>query len=106
MTGATSEGRDESFDWSWGCVDLSCFLTRQGIGPRALLLPALSSTSTRDEMAPLQALLAERFETVAPDWPAFGTSDKLARIVLPNAITKAVLLARATGATPCLEPSA
>nr|WP_269751234.1 alpha/beta hydrolase [Acuticoccus mangrovi] len=39
-------------------------------------MPALSSIATRDEMAPLQRLLAARFETVALDWPGFGTTDK------------------------------
>lgn len=76
MKGTVPARRDEAFDWSWGGVDLFCALTRQGSGRRALLLPALSSISTRDEMAPLQTLLAERFETVAPDWPGFGTADK------------------------------
>ena len=76
MTGPTSALHDESVDWSWDGVKLSCPLTRQGTGPRALFLPALSSISTSGEMAPLQALLADRFETVAPDWPGFGTGDK------------------------------
>ena len=30
----------------------------------------------RDEMAPLQSILSESFDTVAPDWPGFGTHDK------------------------------
>lgn len=64
------------YEWSWGGHELTCALTRQGTGPHALLLPALSSISTRGEMAPLQAQLAARFETVAPDWPGFGTDDK------------------------------
>ena len=72
--GPTSAPHDERFDWSWDGVKLSCPLTRQGTGPRALLLPALSSISTRGETAPLQALLADRFETVAPDWPGFYNS--------------------------------
>lgn len=67
---------EESFAWSWAGVALSCQLTRQGSGPHAVLLPALSSISTRHEMQPLQACLAESFETIAPDWPGFGTGDK------------------------------
>ena len=67
---------EESFDWSWAGADISCPLTRQGNGPLALLLPALSSISTRSEMQPLQARMAARYETLAPDWPGFGTSDK------------------------------
>lgn len=76
MTGTAAARHDETSRWSWGGRDLTCALTRRGAGPRALVLPALSSISTRGEMAPLQALLSERFETVAPDWPGFGTDDK------------------------------
>ena len=53
MTGTAPARHDETFDWAWNGQDLTCALTRQGTGPRALLLPALSSISTRDEMAPL-----------------------------------------------------
>ena len=67
---------EESFDWSWAGANISCPLTRQGKGPLALLLPALSSISTRGEMQPLQVRMAERYETLAPDWPGFGTGDK------------------------------
>ena len=45
---------------------------RLGAGPLVLLLPALSSISTRREMRPLQERLASDFTTVAIDWPGFG----------------------------------
>ena len=69
---------DESFAWTWDGTDLSCALTRRGIGAgtgkRVLLLPSMSSISTKDEMAALSTILAENhFETAAPDWPGFGT---------------------------------
>ena len=38
----------------------------------ALLLPALSSISTRDEMRPLAAELADGMCCSIPDWPGFG----------------------------------
>jgi len=76
MTGTARTRHDETFDWAWDQQELSCALTRLGTGPRALLLPAPSSISTREEMAPLQALLSERFETLALDWLGFGTDDK------------------------------
>jgi len=76
MTWTEPARQDETFAWSWGGHDLTCGLTRQGTGSRALLLPSLSSISTREEMTPLQSLLSERFETQAPDWPGFGTADK------------------------------
>jgi pimeloyl-ACP methyl ester carboxylesterase len=47
-------------------------MTCVGAGPKLLLLPALSSISTRFEMRPLQERLAARFSTVAVDWPGFG----------------------------------
>lgn len=47
-------------------------LTRTGTGGELLLLPALSSISTREEMHPLQEKLAGHYSTVAIDWPGFG----------------------------------
>ena len=69
---------EERYAWTWDGVELACVLTRQGsgLGRRAVLLPSMSSISTRDEMAPLQSILSESFDTVAPDWPGFGTHDK------------------------------
>jgi pimeloyl-ACP methyl ester carboxylesterase len=43
-----------------------------GTGPKVLLLPALSSISTRREMHALQERLAPRYSTLAVDWPGFG----------------------------------
>jgi hypothetical protein len=37
-----------------------------------LLLPALSSISTRHEMRPLQERLAREYSTFSIDWPGFG----------------------------------
>ncbi len=58
--------------WSWNGAEVVLGLTREGAGPRALLLPAPSSISTRRELAPLQERLAARFDTVSTDWPGFG----------------------------------
>ena len=58
--------------WSWNGAEVVLGLTRKGTGPRALLLPALSSISTRRELSPLQDRLADRLETVSIDWPGFG----------------------------------
>lgn len=51
-------------------------LDRLGEGPTVLLLPALSSISTRHEMRPLQERLARSFTTIAVDWPGFGVLPK------------------------------
>ena len=49
---------------------------RLGTGPTLLLLPALSSISTRKEMRPLQMHLASTYETISVDWPGFGDRAK------------------------------
>ena len=61
-----------AIDWSWQGEPLRLGVTRLGAGPTLLLLPALSSISTRGEMGPLQALLADSYATVSVDWPGFG----------------------------------
>ena len=47
-------------------------LDEMGAGPRVVLLPALSSISTRAEMHPLMERLAPRFRVLTIDWPGFG----------------------------------
>lgn len=47
-------------------------LSRFGTGPNLLLLPAISSISTRSEMRQLQERLGTSFSTVSIDWPGFG----------------------------------
>ena len=63
--------RDEIV-WCWAGESIPIGLDRLGSGPTVLLLPALSSISTRAEMRPLQERLSDRFATVAIDWPGFG----------------------------------
>ena len=65
---------DEQIAWTVGGKPVAIGLTRMGSGPTLLLLPALSSISTRAEMRPLQERLAETFATGAIDWPGFGTT--------------------------------
>jgi pimeloyl-ACP methyl ester carboxylesterase len=43
-----------------------------GAGPELVLLPALSSISTRTEMYPLLERLASDFHVTTVDWPGFG----------------------------------
>jgi pimeloyl-ACP methyl ester carboxylesterase len=62
----------EFIDWNYGGKEIRIGLDRLGQGPTVLLLPALSSISTRQEMRPLQDQLAADFTTVAMDWPGFG----------------------------------
>jgi len=66
----------EEITWSCDGRDLSIGLDRAGMGPSVLLLPALSSISTRREMHPLQQRLAQSFTAIAIDWPGFGEQPK------------------------------
>ncbi|HEY6257318.1 MAG TPA: alpha/beta hydrolase [Xanthobacteraceae bacterium] len=62
--------------WSWQDRTISLALDEAGSGPLLLLLPALSSISTRAEMHPLMARLTPQFRVVALDWPGFGTAPR------------------------------
>ena len=64
--------QSERFTWQWDDVSIELDVDWHGQGPTVLLLPALSSISTRREMRPLQARLSAKFRTVSADWPGFG----------------------------------
>ncbi len=66
------EEQEQRISWRWRDDAIDLGLSIRGEGPTVLMLPALSSISTRREMAPLQQRLAPRFRTVAIDWPGFG----------------------------------
>lgn len=69
----------QSEELTWDCEGKTCTvgLDRAGTGGKTiLLLPALSSISSRSELHPLQALLSATFSTVAVDWPGFGDRAK------------------------------
>jgi pimeloyl-ACP methyl ester carboxylesterase len=66
------EEQEQRISWRWRDAAIDLGLSIRGEGPTVLMLPALSSISTRREMAPLQQRLALRFRTVAIDWPGFG----------------------------------
>jgi pimeloyl-ACP methyl ester carboxylesterase len=58
--------------WTWSGKTITLGLDWHGQGPVVLLLPALSSISTRREMRPLQERLGAQYRTVSVDWPGFG----------------------------------
>lgn len=66
------EWTEDRIEWVADGKPVQIGLTRAGTGPGMLLLPALSSISTRLEMRPLQERLAEHYSTVGIDWPGFG----------------------------------
>ena len=58
-----------------------------GSGPSVLLLPSLSSISTRRELQPLMKLLATRAHVIAPDWPGFGDQPRPPIAWTPEALS-------------------
>jgi pimeloyl-ACP methyl ester carboxylesterase len=59
-------------EWNWRGETIRLGTLASGAGPKLLLLPALSSISTRHEMRPLQERLAPHYSTLCVDWPGFG----------------------------------
>jgi pimeloyl-ACP methyl ester carboxylesterase len=66
------EAHAKALAWTWQDKTIELGLDWRGEGRTVLLLPALSSISTRREMRPLQDRLSARFRTVSIDWPGFG----------------------------------
>ena len=62
----------DSLELTWRGKTIPVGVDRRGQGPTILMLPALSSISTRSEMRPLGERLASNFTTIAIDWPGFG----------------------------------
>ena len=85
--------------WNWKGDAIRVGYDLLGKGPTLLLLPALSSISTRHEMRPLQERLASAFSTITIDWPGFGD--------LPHAETmkRLFLVQTVPFVFPILEPS-
>ena len=64
----------DSLEWTWRDKTIHLGIDCRGQGPTILMLPALSSISTRSEMRPLGGQLASNFTTIAIDWPGLGTN--------------------------------
>jgi pimeloyl-ACP methyl ester carboxylesterase len=75
------------FSWSWQGQEIALGLDEAGAGAVVLLLPALSSISTRAEMRPLLGRLARHFRVVAVDWPGFGARPRPAMHWTPDALS-------------------
>lgn len=68
--------QNEEICWTHDGHTCAVGMCRTGRGPTVILLPALSSISSRAEMEPIQSQLSDTFTTVAIDWPGFGTLPK------------------------------
>ena len=75
----------ERIEWSWRDRTVTLGIDTRGKGPAVLMLPALSSISTRFEMRPLADKLAPAFASVAVDWPGFGDNPRPAIAWDPDA---------------------
>jgi pimeloyl-ACP methyl ester carboxylesterase len=73
--------------WTWHGKTIDLGFDTSGQGPTVLLLPALSSISTRREMWPLQERLSSQYRTVSVDWPGFGDQARPAIDWIPAAYT-------------------
>ena len=71
-----------------------------GTGTEALLLPALSSISTRREMLPLAHALGERLHCTLPDWPGFGDHPRARLDLSPDALRGFLDTVLAEGSAP------
>ena len=74
-----------TLQWEWDGHTVYLGADSTGANPQVLLLPALSSISTRHEMRPLQARLARRYSTIRVDWPGFGDQPRPAVDWTPQA---------------------
>jgi pimeloyl-ACP methyl ester carboxylesterase len=73
--------------WSWQGSETALGVDEAGDGPSVLLLPALSSISTRREMHPLMRGLAGKWHVIAPDWPGFGDQPRPPIAWTPDALS-------------------
>lgn len=81
------EMRTRQMLWSWQGYEIALGVDSAGDGPTILLLPALSSISTRREMYPLMRRLASRFHVIATDWPGFGDQPRPPIAWTPDALS-------------------
>src|SRR5262245_19625007 len=61
-----------TLEWNWRGKTIRLAPDASAARPEVSLLPALSSSSGRREMHPLQERLAPRYSTLSVDWPGFG----------------------------------
>jgi pimeloyl-ACP methyl ester carboxylesterase len=63
--------------WTWEKGEVTLGMDEAGAGSSVVLLPALSSISTRTEMHPLLNRLSSQFRVTSTDWPGFGDLPRL-----------------------------
>ncbi len=69
-------GTVQSYRWRWHDREYSIATETLGQGAPVLLLPAMSTVSSRSELRELAQRLASAFQVTAIDWLGFGDSDR------------------------------
>ncbi|NCJ05798.1 alpha/beta fold hydrolase [Synechococcales cyanobacterium C] len=73
----SSPPREQHLSWNWQNQTILAAYERFGVGSPVILLPALSTVSTRQEFSGVaQRLVAAGFQGILVDWPGFGESDR------------------------------
>ncbi len=67
----------QTYVWQWQGQEVRVSYERVGRGMPLLLLPSMSTVSSRGEMMPLARELADGCDSMLVDWPGFGDSDRL-----------------------------
>ena len=73
---ASSQNLAQIYHWRWEKHAISIAYEVMGDGSPILLLPALSTISSRDELRGLGTLLATNHKVYILDWVGFGESDR------------------------------
>lgn len=76
-TAAPLNGAVATYRWQWQGHTINVTYETLGSGQPVLLLPALSTVSSRTELTALASQLATRYQVSVLDWPGFGDSDRL-----------------------------
>jgi hypothetical protein len=74
----------QTIHWEWESSDIALGVNEVGNGASVVLLPALSSISTRDEMRPLFDKPSSRFHVTTVDWPGFGDRARPRKKLVPS----------------------
>jgi pimeloyl-ACP methyl ester carboxylesterase len=71
------------YTWTWQGQSIAVRYEILGQGAPVLLLPAMSTVSTREEMVGIAKALSAHFQVTTLDWPGFGESDRSALAYSP-----------------------
>ncbi|MEM7064817.1 MAG: alpha/beta hydrolase [Cyanobacteria bacterium P01_B01_bin.77] len=74
---ASLNGSIATHNWQWQDHAITITYETLGTGQPILLLPALSTVSSRTELTALANQLATYYQVTVLDWPGFGDSDRL-----------------------------